>query len=373
MSKSNYSDDPVYTSRPYHALYISDDEAEDDDVCVWPDFSDYDSIDEPLAGHFRQLEVNAKGKQSETSNEPLLRKRSTPEQAQSAKDTGTREKIESPKTSPANTAVKRARITAVPISAVGLPGDIDLNTGKLTKEEFRAREIQYALSSTRRSLTHMSQFLLKLEARAGKTTKEGIRQTLDATVQDMHCDFGTCDADHKTEIEEIKELSGELFHRLYLIDRNWRRIARELREAGETKCPNIGIKAEPDVRKWIRAEAHTNHLAAEETCFYTVHDLVANRSFSDWIFYLRDLCRFGNHPADEQKLVELAWRFLDRNLRGPRPMNPTSVRQFIGELDEKSRSGVWDEVRKNPRKQERDDADAWKILRRHWTSRKAPM
>ncbi|KAK5633304.1 hypothetical protein RRF57_009018 [Xylaria bambusicola] len=371
MARNNYSGELVYNSRPYHALYISDDEGEDDDVCAWPDL-DYDSVDEPLGGHFRQLEIDTKVKQSQNTNEPALTQGNTPEQTDSTKSAETREETESFNTTPANTAVKRTKKTSSQVHGGDISlSDIDPKTGKLTKEAFREREVQYALSTTRRSLTHMSQFVLKLEARAGKTTKEGIRQTLDATVADMQYDFSARDSDHKSEIEAIKDLSNELYHRLYLIDKHWRRIARESRKAGE-KCPDIDILGEPDVKEWIRTEFHTNHLAAEETCFYTVQDLVSNRSFSDWVFYLRELCGFGNHPHDEQKLVELGWRFLDRNLRGPRPVNPTTVRQFISELDEKSRSGVWDGIKENPKKQQLDDADAWRLMRRYWSSRTAP-
>ncbi|KAI1301109.1 hypothetical protein F5Y03DRAFT_363085 [Xylaria venustula] len=218
----------------------------------------------------------------------------------------------------------------------------------------------------------MSQFLLKLEARAGKTTKEGIRQTLDATVQDMNYDFSACDdSGHQNEIEEIKHLSNDLYHRLYLIDRHWRRLGRAARRAGE-KDPEIRILGEDDVREWVRVELKTNHLAVEETCFYTVQDLASNRSFTDWVTYLRKLCGFGDHPTEEAKLVELAWRFLDRNLRGPRPVNPTTVEQFIDGLYRKWEDGAFAETLQNPNKQELDDAAAWRLMRQYWSSRTAP-
>ncbi|KAI0509711.1 hypothetical protein F5B22DRAFT_657904 [Xylaria bambusicola] len=372
MAGNNYSDDLVYNSRPYHALYISDDEGEDDDICVWPEMSDYDSVDEPLGGHFRQLEIDTKGQQPQNTKEPPLTHDNPPEQAESTESIEAREEIEIPKTTPANTSVKRAKQPSSQVCAGGISSsEIDPKTGKLTEEAFREREIQYALSTARRSLTHMSQFVLKLEARAGKTTKEGIRQTLDATVSDMQYDFSARESDYKTEIEAIKDLSNELYHRLYLVDKHWRRIARDARKAGE-QGSGIRILSDTAVKEWIRREFHANYLAAEETCFYTVQDLVSHRSFSDWVFYLRDLCGFKDHPHDEQKLVELAWRFLDRNLRGSRPVNPTSVRQFIAELDEKCRSGVWDGVKENPKKQEMDDKDAWRLMRRYWSSRMAP-
>ncbi|KAI3330138.1 hypothetical protein F4824DRAFT_479585 [Ustulina deusta] len=369
MGKNDYSDSSVYNRRPYHALYISDDEGEDDDICVWkdgPELSDYDSLDEPLAGHFRKFGIEAAGKHKQSSD--YLKKPESVEQAERAEKAKRVEEIERPKTTPA----AKTKVADIPIS------EIDPETGKLTKEAFREREIQYALSTARRNLTHMSQFLLKLEARAGKTTKEGIRQTLDATVQDMNYDFNACgsdggppDPDHKSEIEEIKHLSNDLYHRLYLVDRHWRRIARDARKAGD-RCPDIGILSEPDIKEWIKVELQTNHLAAEETCFYTVADLKSNRSFFDWMEYLRELCQFGDHPHDEAKLVELAWQFLDRNLRGPRPANPTSVGQFVDDLNDRWKRGVWAEILKNPKKQEADDAEAWKLMRKYWTSRTAP-
>ncbi|KAI1427825.1 hypothetical protein F5Y12DRAFT_783020 [Xylaria sp. FL1777] len=358
----------------------SDDSEEDDDIYVWkdmPDFSDYDSLDEPLAGHFRKFGTETKGKQKQETD--FLKKAKSLKRAESTVKTEELEEIERPKTTPAAAVIKRTQRVESQTKTIDIPlSDIDLETGKLTEKAFREREVQYALSTARRSLTHMSQFLLKLEARAGKTTKEGIRQTLDATVLDMNYDFNTCgsdggppDPDHKSEIEEIKHLSNELYHRLYLIDRHWRRIARDARNSTE-KCPEIGILNEPDVKEWIKVELKTNHLAAEETCFYTVRDLQENRSFWDWAIYLQELCGFGEHPNDEMKLVELAWRFLDRNLRGPRPLNPTSMEQFVGDLQDRWESGEWDEILKNPKKQESEDAAAWKLLRRYWSSRTAP-
>ncbi|KAI1750723.1 hypothetical protein F4782DRAFT_532214 [Xylaria castorea] len=360
METKNYSSGSVYNSRPYHALYISDDEGKDDDICVWPSLSDSDVTDEPLAGHFRELGVESTNK---------VRDVDTKKGKSTEKAEGTKMSAESESTQMIENWVEAA---GIPLS------HIDPNTGKLTQEAFRAREIQYTLSETRRSLTHASQFLLKLEARAGKTTKEGIRRTLDATVRDLHYDFNACgvdggppDSDHKSEIEELKHLSGEIYNRLYLVDRHWRRISREARDA-EGKSPDIGILSEGDIRDWIKVEIRTNDLVAEETCFFTVRDLSCNRSFREWITYLKTLCSFGEHHSDQAKLVDLAWRFLDRNLRGPRPVNPTSVEQFIADLDARRRSGIWDEIRKHPKKQEEDDAEAWKAMKKYWSSRTAP-
>ncbi|KAI1183284.1 hypothetical protein F5B17DRAFT_448725 [Nemania serpens] len=358
MARTNHSEGTVYNSRPYHAPYVSDDEGEDDDVCVWkdvPELSDYyDTDEEPLL--VTQLKkANVKPKLKKAND----RVKTTP----------------GPKIPSDTTTSTGGQTEAGSI----LPSNIDPETGKLTNEAFREREVQYALSTARRNLTHASQFLLKLEARAGKTTKEGIRQTLDATVKDMNYDFGTCgsdggppDADHKSEIEEINQLSKELYNRLYLVDRHWRRIARETRD-DQGRSPNITILSEGEVKEWIKVEIQTNHLTVEETCFFTVQDLQANRSLWDWATHLQEICKFSDHPTDEFKLVQLAWRFLDRNLRGPRPLNPTSLEKFISDLNATRASGAWDKIRKNPRKQEQDDAEAWKAMKKYWSSRIAPM
>ncbi|KAI3321048.1 hypothetical protein HD806DRAFT_524376 [Xylariaceae sp. AK1471] len=361
---------------------MSDDGEDDDSICVWrdgpelPDF--YDSDDEPLAGHFRKVEIEPKlkSKQSDGHQKKMKAVQTTEGQmeekvVQTAERSKPRPAGNGTKASkPAKTTKETQKQNEAESTP---PPNIDPKTGKLTKEAFREREIQYALSSTRRNLTRVSQFLLKLEARTGKATKEGIRQTLDATVRDNNYDFATSsdEADHKSEIEEIKHISEGLYSRLYLIDRHWRKIARETRDSSG-KSPDIPILSEGDIKEWIKVEINTNHLSNEETCFYTVQDLASNRSFRDWMTYLRKLCEFKDHPSDEAKLVELAWRFLDRNLRGVRPVNPTTVEQFISELEGKKRSGVWKDVLKNPNKQEEDDAEAWRAMRRYWSSRTAP-
>ncbi|KAI0430028.1 hypothetical protein F5Y09DRAFT_356433 [Xylaria sp. FL1042] len=364
MGKSIYSDDAVYTSRPYHGiLYMSDDDTDgecEDSICVWPDLSplsDFSACENFLEEEEPLRAQLSKGKQKQINDYLKGAKNAYPVENNTGKVEGL-EETKRPKGTPAD----------IPHPQSG----IDPKTGLMTKDAFREREIEYALSTTRRNLTHISQFLLKLEARAGKVNSEGIRQTLDATVSDMNYDFSVPDPGHYNVIEEIKNLSSELYYRLYIVDRHWRRVARDAQKAGEEPS-SIGIRSEPDVREWINTELKANHLRAEETCFYTVSDLAANRSFYDWITYLRGLCDFRDHPNKEGKLVELAWRFLDRNLRGPRPVIPTTAEQFIEDLYRKWKSGVWAEVLKNPKKQELDDVEAWKTLRRYWTSRTAPI
>ncbi|KAI1175249.1 hypothetical protein F4777DRAFT_579233 [Nemania sp. FL0916] len=359
MGKNYYRDASVYTARPYHSLYLSDDGGEDDDLCVWdyrPELSD--SENEPLTEQLPKTRKTA-----DLKNEDQLNRSKSKSQSRT-------DKKEKPAPT-VNDSTRQSEAGFVPSR------DIDAKTGKLTEEAFRERELQYSLSTARRNLTHASQFLLKLEARAGKTSKEGIRQTLDATVKDTNYDFkcdadgGPLDPDHKSEIEEIKCLSGELFRRLHLLDRHWRQVARQTRDA-EGRSPPISLLSEGGIRDWIKVEIGTNHLSLQDTCFYTVSDLANNRTFESWITYLRSTCKFREHPSDQAQLLDLAWRFLDRNLRGPRPVNPTPVEKFISDLEERKRSGVWTEILKTPNRQELDDEQAWKTMRRYWSSRTAP-
>ncbi|KAI1432526.1 hypothetical protein GGR50DRAFT_588498 [Xylaria sp. CBS 124048] len=455
--------------RPYHALMLSDDECEDDDVCVWKDepiFSDLglsDEEPEPSVLQVRKKTVeptsksnhhtHTKAEDSESMKPPSediakARARWTEGWAEhgepskidtseamkpqtkaaetsarpSPRRTESQTRHAEPPSMPTKEAKARMKVPDTRKSTTdprpGLPmgesfrervanlprdprtADIpDAHAGTLSNDPHRERQIQYAFSTTRRNLTHISQFLLKLEARAGKATKEGIRNTLDATVNDTNYDL-SAPPDYGSEIEELKHMSNNIYMRLYLIDRHWRRIARnnvptptarratttmtttatatatatttKHPEAKVKNAPKITILSEPDIKEWMRTELRSNHLMTEETCYFSVRDLKSNRSFTDWMGYLRELCRFGNHPHDEGKLVELAWLFLDRNLRGPRPSNPTTADQFIADLDNKRRRGVWAAVLENPKKQEQDDLEAWLTMRRYWSARVAP-
>ncbi|KAI1260187.1 hypothetical protein F5Y18DRAFT_442020 [Xylariaceae sp. FL1019] len=370
MSKKSYSEFPVYDRRPYHALYISD-EGEDDDVCVWkdgpPDLPDLESDDEFLANNLSKAKIDSRHKRAGSrDNDHKEQKSAKKTKANTDKPKARREvkfADSGQRVKPRDEATSQSdHLQAIKYK-------------EITEADQRAFEIQQALSRTRKNLTRLSQYMLKLEARAGKCTKEGIRQTLDTTVQDMHYDFDRCgtdggppDADHFSEIEVINHLAQGLSDRMYLVDRNWRKKAKETRDA-EGRCEPIMIHSEPFCKDWLKIELNTNHLVAEETCYYTAQDLVANRSFRDWVGYLRKLGQFKDHPTDDLRLVDLAWRFLDRNLRGPRPANPTPVEKFILELEEKKKSGVWIEALRNPQKQVNDDAEAWKFLKRCWSSR----
>lgn len=137
--------------------------------------------------------------------------------------------------------------------------------------------------------------------------------------------------------------------------------------------PPIHILSEPAMKEWVKVEQRTNHLSLEDPSFYSVRDLASGRGFGDWMGYLRGICKFRDHPVDENKLVELAWLFLDREIRPmEKPVNPTTGKQFVALLEERRRAGVWKKQLENPLKQVGDDAAAWKTLRRYWSCRTAP-
>ncbi|KAI2617869.1 hypothetical protein GGR54DRAFT_201443 [Hypoxylon sp. NC1633] len=237
------------------------------------------------------------------------------------------------------------------------------DSGKLPPDEFRERQIAYSLSTARRNLTRLSQFILKLECRAGQITKEGIRATLDATVDDNADVFSRDDPDHLAEIEDIRALSDGVFKRLYLIDKHWQQ------QHHDNGSLEIQLKSEPAVKAFLKEELRMNHLAGEDTCFYTVQDLLDGRRIEDYIDYLVEYCDLKDHPTDIFKLVQIAWRFLDRDLRGPRPTNPTTVEDFMDQFKFMMCSGAFQKALKTPTKNREEDEEAWKAIQKYWSSR----
>ncbi|KAI0139180.1 hypothetical protein F4776DRAFT_618516 [Hypoxylon sp. NC0597] len=337
MSRRYNQRTSVHDTRQYHALSVLDESEEDDDICVWKDGSSQSDLYGPGEDQTSVYHYDINSDWGE-----LLREGIT--------------------------------TTATTTWHDGAHDVENNNTGQgnLTYETVEAQaqaqeeEVAKALLTTRRNLTRILQSTLKLECRAGKVVKEGIRQTLDATVANMNMLEGDSDLTPLEEMNEIKALSEIAWQRLYLVDRHWRRQSRHARDA-QGRSPNVQIKSEPDVKSWLKHEMGINHLAGEDTCYFTVGDLANGRRFQDWAIYLTELCQFKDNPNDESKLVNLAWRFLDRDLRGRRPVDSARIEDFILELEEKHRSGTFNELLKDPQKQEKDDKEAWKMIKKYWS------
>ncbi|KAI5856171.1 hypothetical protein GGS23DRAFT_601279 [Durotheca rogersii] len=331
----------VYNARPYHSYLLSDEEEEDDEICVWKDssgLSEIEDVDEDLAEYFRKAVIadNLKLKETRGKKGAATKQREEPREAESS-DAG-------PEEDPA---------------------------GKLTDEQAEERrQTAYALATTRRNLTRLSQCILKLECRAGKVTKEGIRQTLDATASGRNLaereDDGTS---HRDEIEQLKLLSQSALHRLLLVDQHWRKQSRAARDP-QGKCPDIRIKGEPEVKDWLKVEMRTNHLTGDDACYFTLANLAEGRPFADWVAHLKTACEFEDDPADETKLVSLAWRFLDRDLRGALPpATPTKIADFVEGLEAKRDSGSFGEALKDPKRREQEDEQSWEDIKKLWSGR----
>ncbi|KAI2466293.1 hypothetical protein F4781DRAFT_406275 [Annulohypoxylon bovei var. microspora] len=340
MARGYNERNSVYNARPYLAqAYCLSEDSLEDDLCVWddgPTLSEINMSEEQLSFYDEPIY-------------PILNRKN----AQRNESVPTEQQDDSNPSEPGSDITERAEI----------PIEDQVN---LTDE----RQTADALLATQRNLTRMLQFILKLERRAGKVTKEGIRQTLDATVASS---TNAPEQDHnltrRDEIENLKLLSENAWERLYLVDRHWRKQSRQDHDAGAQESPKIQIESEPTVKAWLKEEAKINNTVGEDPCYYTVADLAAGRSFEDWVTHLKHLCKFKDDPADETKLVELAWRFLDRDLRGSRPDATTRVSDFVLELEDRSRSGAFEEALENPRKQVEDDGQAWKTIRKCLGSR----
>ncbi|KAI1323119.1 hypothetical protein F5Y16DRAFT_354225 [Xylariaceae sp. FL0255] len=374
MSKKSYSEFPVYQSRPYHSLYLSDEDEDDDDGSLTPDgppeLPEFcESDEEFLEERFRRAKIDlTRVKEDKGKGKEVEKKKRSRHTSRADRPTEDRH------VTFAGTSMGRSRSATIQAKPSDAPRK--KSPAKMSTEEFQKREIQYIMSATRRNLTRLSQYMLKLEARSGKTTKEGIRQVMDATNRDANPNpLGSSNflQDTRDQMDELRLMSEGIWNRMFLVDRHWQRVSKQNRDPVTKISPDIAIMSDSNIKEWIKVEIRQNHLTAEETCFYTVQDLKENRSFLDWVTYLRKMSNFRDHPSDDLKLVQLAWRFLDRNLRTHvPPVNPTPVEQFILDLEEKKRSGVWAEVIKNTKKQEEDDAQSWLTLQKYWASRSAP-
>ncbi|KAH9886588.1 hypothetical protein F4778DRAFT_473233 [Xylariomycetidae sp. FL2044] len=268
-------------------------------------------------------------------------------------------------------------------------------------DESREEELVQALQEAHANLTRMSQFMLKLETRTGKASNEGIRQTLDATTHDRDLHSTSPledDIDARDVIQDIRHLSATVARRMQIIDRSWRSsYSSSSSRRGDNNDNNkknnggggerqredgVSLMGEAGVRTWWEVEIRDVGFAGDDTRFYTVRDLADGRSLAHWAAYLRQLCGLTRSgPDDEAKLVELCWLFLDRELRGPRPRprrrshrqqqgkkskTMPRIDEFILDLEARRDRGEFGRALADPKRQEREDAVAWRLIRKTW-------
>ncbi|KAI0129695.1 hypothetical protein BJ170DRAFT_692361 [Xylariales sp. AK1849] len=235
--------------------------------------------------------------------------------------------------------------------------------------EQKEREISYALASTHRNLTRMSQYILKLEARAKAVSNIHVRKTVDAIIEDnYYTSKDDTEPGHTQFIEDIKSLSNDTWNRLLSLDREFRRMSRENRDAAGNSMP-FQLHGESYVKRWVQGEIDNNSLRGEETCFYTVEDMASGRGFRDWMKYLKETYQFDCTPAGEFRLAQMAWHLLDRAIRPAKPDNPTSMNDFIRDWESLRSSGAFQEAVDDPGRQNREDEDALKTIQKVWSAR----
>ncbi|KAK8044521.1 hypothetical protein PG993_004545 [Apiospora rasikravindrae] len=244
----------------------------------------------------------------------------------------------------------------------------------------RERELNYALVAAHRNLTRMSQYVLKLEARANLATKEDLRQTLEATYENNeHSSSASSELDeehrrHEQLVEDVSRLSDQVWTRLYLVDKSFRRVSRKNRQGADGPSGPITLQGETHTKTWLERVIESNALLEEETLFYTVRDMAAGRSLADWFGYIRDLCKNGAEPVREDRVVAIAWSFLDRAIRPPsRPGLSTTVDQFTKEWEALRRGGAFDGALDNPWNQQDSDEEILKSLKGVWSARQRPL
>ncbi|KAK8121154.1 hypothetical protein PG999_005274 [Apiospora kogelbergensis] len=246
----------------------------------------------------------------------------------------------------------------------------------------RERELVQALVAAHRSLTRISQYVLKLEARAGIATKEDVRQTLDATLENIayssQASLAGADPTRDGRLgPDVARLGDQVWARVYLADQSLTRTSRQNRTDDGRSGP-IRLRGESHTKAWLDAVVASNALMDEATVFYTVRDLAAARPLGLWIAYLRDtLTQVGGEgggPPREDRVVAIAWAFLDRAIRPPRrPSRSTSVAQFVAEWEKLWKSGAFDAALKEPDSQRDSDAQILKSLKGIWSARVRPL
>ncbi|KAH6644930.1 hypothetical protein BKA67DRAFT_664784 [Truncatella angustata] len=228
---------------------------------------------------------------------------------------------------------------------------------------------RHDLVSTHQNLTQISQYLLKLEVRTNKVSKIHVRKTLDATIENAQYsreDAGSCN--HQL-IRDIECLSSDVWGRLHHLDREFRRLGRENRDA-DGQSTSFQLNGESFVKKWIAQEIDRNAQRGDETCWYTVKDMNNNRSLLEWTNYLKEIYDQDSHlPMDENRIVQLSWHFLDRRIRPPRPEPSMSIAGFINQWHDLREIGAFELAAADHGNQRRDDEDALKILQTMWSAK----
>ncbi|KAK8068959.1 hypothetical protein PG994_005575 [Apiospora phragmitis] len=221
----------------------------------------------------------------------------------------------------------------------------------------RERELNYALVAAHRNLTRISQYVLKLEAYANIATKEDVRQTLEATLENSQhssrdaksTESSSEDGRHERLIEDVSRHSEHVWYRVYLL---W---------------------GESSTKPWLERVLEANRVMDEEIIYYTVRDMAAGRPLAVWLGYIRDMCHRGDEPAREGRVVAIAWAFLDRGIRPSRPGHGTTVAQFIAEWDALRKRGAFNEALENPESQRGSDAEILASLKGLWSARMRPL
>ncbi|KAK8115861.1 hypothetical protein PG984_012363 [Apiospora sp. TS-2023a] len=248
----------------------------------------------------------------------------------------------------------------------------------------RERELNYALVAAHRNLTRISQYMLKLEARANMATQEDMRLTCEATVENQEYssrDFTTTENDHDYHaqlIEDVDRISGQVWKRMFRLDKDFTRMSRKARHEEGGKSGPIQLRGESHTKNWLEREQEkaANGLLEEETLFYTVRDMMAGRPLTEWFGYIRELVhgmRDDGPSTLEYRIVAVAWSFLDRSIRPPRPRFSTTVTQFIAEWDSLRRSGAFDRALEEPERQRESDAEVLESLKDLWSARHKPL
>lgn len=243
--------------------------------------------------------------------------------------------------------------------------------------------VRYDLVSTHRNLTRMSQYLLKLEARTATASKIHVRKTLDAMVENVEYSRGDDLKGSRSEpghhphphshhqlIFDIECLSSDVWGRMHQLDREFRRLSRETRDAETGRSRAFELRGESYVKRWLAQELANNGLRAEETIWYTVTDMANQRCLRDWLDLLAHVHGRGATPiADEERLVQLAWHYLDRAIRPPKPEIAMKAAEFINWWHDLRMSGAFDGAKSDPDSQKREDEDALKALQSIWATK----